>query len=149
MARLVVETGPAAGSVLEVATRLVLGRAENGIGALGNDRKLSRRHASITVIGTGLVIEDLGSRNGTVVSGRRISHPVAVAVGDLIEIGASRLRVESIGATMVVGTVGVTDAEVPISVRPRLAARTRRHVGVIMAIVVASAVVVTVQLLNR
>ena len=149
MARLTVEAGPAAGSVLEVTVRLVVGRAEDGVGSLGHDPKLSRRHASITVIGSGLVIEDLESRNGTLVSGRRISHPVAVAVGDVIELGSSRLRVDSTGAAPAAGSGAVVDAGVRPLAGPPGRTGARRHAAVVIAIVVAALVVVTVQVLTR
>lgn len=52
---------------------------------------VSRRHARIVVDGTTAVLEDLGSRNGTYVAGRRISTPVQLANGDRIKIGGANL----------------------------------------------------------
>jgi DNA-binding winged helix-turn-helix (wHTH) protein len=49
--------------------------------------RVSRRHARITVRGERAVLEDLGSRNGTLVGGRRIQGPVELAAGDTIELG--------------------------------------------------------------
>jgi DNA-binding winged helix-turn-helix (wHTH) protein len=49
--------------------------------------KVSRRHARI-VVGDGRVtIEDLGSKNGTIVSGRKIQSPAGLAPGDRIQVG--------------------------------------------------------------
>jgi len=48
---------------------------------------VSRRHASIMVEGRRTVIADLGSKNGTVVRGKRISGGAALNDRDEIEIG--------------------------------------------------------------
>jgi transcriptional regulator with PAS, ATPase and Fis domain len=50
------------------------------------DRFMSTRHARLAVQGQSLVLEDLGSKNGTLVNGRRISRQ-ALVDGDLIELG--------------------------------------------------------------
>jgi pSer/pThr/pTyr-binding forkhead associated (FHA) protein len=55
------------------------------------DSTVSRRHAKVTVCGTTVVIEDLGSRNGTFVRGLRLSTPVRLADGDDLCIGAVAL----------------------------------------------------------
>ena len=52
---------------------------------------VSRRHARILVAGGTATIEDLGSRNGTSVRGRRISSPTRLESGDRIKIGATTL----------------------------------------------------------
>ena len=53
--------------------------------------RVSRRHAKITVTGSRAVLEDLGSRNGTSVSGRRIEGPVELAGGDTIGVGPEEI----------------------------------------------------------
>jgi DNA-binding winged helix-turn-helix (wHTH) protein len=53
--------------------------------------RVSRRHARITVRGGRAVLEDLGSRNGTLVGGRRIEGPVELAAGDAIEVGPEEI----------------------------------------------------------
>ena len=52
---------------------------------------VSRRHARIVVAGDAATIEDLKSRNGTFVDGRRITSPTPLANGDKIKIGAASL----------------------------------------------------------
>ena len=49
---------------------------------------MSRRHAKLTPQDGGYVITDLGSHNGTVVDGERISRPVKLTPGCTITIGA-------------------------------------------------------------
>ena len=64
----------------------LLGR-DNGCLVRSRSVRVSRRHAKITVRGMRAVIEDLGSRNGTSVGGRRIEGPVELAGGDTIGVG--------------------------------------------------------------
>ena len=72
---------------------LVLGRGESGDGALAGDPELSRRHATISADDGRVIVEDLGSTNGTLVNGQAISAPTPAAPGDTIEVGSTTLRV--------------------------------------------------------
>ncbi|MEX1309522.1 MAG: SpoIIE family protein phosphatase [Candidatus Sulfomarinibacteraceae bacterium] len=58
------------------------------------DRFLSRRHARLTRNGDNWQIDDLGSRNGTFINGRRIDQPAEIKVGDSIALSASVINVE-------------------------------------------------------
>ncbi len=90
-----VATGPAAGSLISVGYEpFVMGRSEPGIGRLGDDSELSRRHAAITRLDEErLLIEDLGSTNGTFVNGQQIAAPNLIGVGDSVEVGATTLEI--------------------------------------------------------
>jgi EmrB/QacA subfamily drug resistance transporter len=93
-ARLEVTEGPAAGTQIAIGLEpMVFGRAEEGKGKLGDDSELSRRHARISQQDGKLLVEDLGSTNGTLVNGREISEPATVGLGEVIELGTSKLRV--------------------------------------------------------
>ena len=93
--RLKIVAGNAAGDTVEVEDELVIGRQAEGAGSLANDIEISRRHAVIRAEADGtFVIEDLGSTNGTYVNGRRVDAPLALEVGDRIEVGASALVVQ-------------------------------------------------------
>lgn len=70
-----------------------VGRAE-GCGLRIDDPRVSRRHARLVREGEQLVIEDLGSPNGTVVNGLRVGRQV-LQDGDLLVLGKFRLRVEA------------------------------------------------------
>ena len=48
---------------------------------------VSRQHARITWTGTGYVVEDLGSTNGTFVNRERASGPRTLKSGDLVQLG--------------------------------------------------------------
>ncbi len=61
------------------------------------DRSLSRQHARLRFEGEGWFIEDLGSRNGTLVNRLRIDRPTALRPGDVVSLGASSVTVRKIG----------------------------------------------------
>ena len=67
-------------------TRTRMGRAlENEIVIL--DKRSSREHAVIRFKGRKVVVEDLGSTNGTYLNGERLRAPVDLRDGDCITIG--------------------------------------------------------------
>jgi DNA-binding winged helix-turn-helix (wHTH) protein len=87
------------------ACRIILGDREVGLprGAhiLGrsadaavfvDDVGVSRHHARITVGDEGAVLEDLGSKNGTMLNGRAIEGPTLLADGAAIVLGATALK---------------------------------------------------------
>jgi|CXWL01.1.fsa_nt_gi serine phosphatase RsbU (regulator of sigma subunit) len=69
---------------------LVIGRAAE-CGLTIPDRFLSRRHARLYREGGLALVEDLGSRNGTLVNGERIAGPTPVVGGDVIRISGSQI----------------------------------------------------------
>jgi len=68
----------------------VLGR-DPGARVPIDDVSASRHHARIVIEGFAARLEDLGSKNGTYVHGRRLDVPVALRDGDEISIGSVRL----------------------------------------------------------
>ena len=48
---------------------------------------VSRRHAQISLSGAGLMVEDLGSSNGTYVNGHRLTAPLVLQPGDRLNLG--------------------------------------------------------------
>jgi len=64
----------------------LLGRVDEGVVWIDSP-SVSRRHARIRVEGGQAVLEDLGSKNGTLLRGQRISAPVPLADGDEIRLG--------------------------------------------------------------
>jgi len=49
---------------------------------------VSRRHARFVVTADGTTLEDLGSKNGTLLGSERVTSPVPLADGDAIRIGS-------------------------------------------------------------
>jgi serine phosphatase RsbU (regulator of sigma subunit) len=77
---------------------IVIGRS-SGAGIAVPDRSMSRRHARLYRDGETWYVEDLGSRNGTLVNGRRIGGPTALTIGNSVRIGSTTITVaEPVGA---------------------------------------------------
>lgn len=85
--RLVMRTGPSVGKTYALdKSEMFLGRdLSNDI--VINDPEISRRHARLFVQGSGYIIEDLGSTNGTFVNGQRLMGPNVLRPGDMITFG--------------------------------------------------------------
>jgi pSer/pThr/pTyr-binding forkhead associated (FHA) protein len=58
-----------------------------------NEPFVSATHARFTLQGPALVLEDLGSTNGTLVNGHPINQPVTLRDGDDVQIGVAIMRV--------------------------------------------------------
>jgi DNA-binding winged helix-turn-helix (wHTH) protein len=89
--------------VLAIGENLV-GR-EPTVEVLLDSVRVSRRHAKIIVIGETASIEDLGSRNGTIVNGARLDDSAALSDGDEIVIGGFVIRFRSGDETPTVSDV--------------------------------------------
>jgi DNA-binding winged helix-turn-helix (wHTH) protein len=103
-----------------VALWLQLGRREIPLGqgenVLGRDPdsviwidspRASRRHAIIRVAGAEATIEDLGSKNGTLVNGSRVESPTRLRDGDRVEVGVAMMyRALAVGDSTETGTSG-------------------------------------------
>lgn len=116
----VIEEASPAGPVISLwSCRLIWGKREvalnPGENMLGRTHEaaawieaesVSRRHARVVVSGQGASIEDLGSKNGTFLNGKRLREPQALAAGDLLRAGSVDVRVG------VVAALGSTDTSV-------------------------------------
>ena len=71
---------------------LVVGRALDADLTL-SDPFLSRRHSRFFRRGAELFVEDLGSRNGTIVNGAAIQGPTAVKPGDTVKISGTLIQI--------------------------------------------------------
>ena len=69
----------------------ILGRAPDAAVCV-DDSGVSRHHAKITVGPEGATLEDLGSKNGTILNGEPLNDPAALADGSLIVLGATALK---------------------------------------------------------
>ena len=94
--RLRVLEGPGVepGTIVEVSSSSVLGRAPDSALSLDGDEFASAHHARIEAGADGVWVEDLGSTNGTFVNGSRVSERRLLRQGDVIRIGQTELRVE-------------------------------------------------------
>ena len=82
------------------AGTFVLGPGENLLGrsddatVVIDGAGISRIHARVVVDGQTATIEDLGSKNGTFVAGKRVGEPTPLADGDSIHLGDTMLSIE-------------------------------------------------------
>ncbi|MCC7382470.1 MAG: FHA domain-containing protein [Deltaproteobacteria bacterium] len=74
---------------------IVIGRHRDSLLRL-KEAGISRRHLTVQLEGDRLILEDLGSANGTLVNGRRIAGKVEVQASDAIQIGSFTLRVRAL-----------------------------------------------------
>lgn len=97
---LVVEQSPHAHEgwafVIPPGARMVAGRAPDTDIHLP-DTFVSSRHARVEARPDGVLVEDLGSTNGTFVNGTEIEGTVLMGPGDTLAVGDSTFRVEARG----------------------------------------------------
>jgi hypothetical protein len=85
--QLVMHAGPTPGKVFPLTEgELTIGRDINNQ-IIINDAEISRRHTRLVLQGDAYMIEDLGSTNGTFVSGQRLSGPRLLRPSDTIRLG--------------------------------------------------------------
>lgn len=89
-----VERGPKTlrGVQLSVIGPIIVGRAP-GADILIPDDVVSRRHARFTLMGGDLMVEDLGSANGTRLNGEPVTQIQRCNEGDVIRIGGVDIKV--------------------------------------------------------
>ncbi len=92
MCKLQISAGPATGTTIELVGAMIIGREDADITVAG-DTEMSRRHARLRVEDGRVLVEDLGSTNGTFVGGRRITSPVWLDSDTELELGLSRMTV--------------------------------------------------------
>lgn len=70
----------------------IIGRGENAHLRPSSDL-ISRRHCALRINNGQLIIEDLGSRNGTYVNGEKLNGPHVAKSGDLLRVGRLQFNV--------------------------------------------------------
>lgn len=92
-ALVIVEPATAAGQRHPVTGTLSIGRAA-GCEITLDDTFISQLHARVTIGQSGVVVEDLGSTNGTYLNRKRVTAPVVVQPGDVIQVGSTVLELQ-------------------------------------------------------
>jgi pSer/pThr/pTyr-binding forkhead associated (FHA) protein len=83
---LVVQGKPEGKEILIRTARFLIGRNPD-CDIRPNSDLISRQHCEITQVGEEVRLKDMGSSNGTIVNGERISGEVVLNDGDLIQVG--------------------------------------------------------------
>ncbi len=85
--QLVMSQGPQPGQTFTLDQHLLTVGRDPSSDIVINDPQVSRQHARIMRRGSLMVIEDLGSTNGTFVNGMRLTVPHTLANGDVVGLG--------------------------------------------------------------
>lgn len=88
-------TGPYAGRTFEVNGDGVLGRDTSSAVSIPDDVFVSSQHARLFRDGRRTMIEDLGSRNGTMINDDLVKGAEKISTGDIVQIGQTSFRVVS------------------------------------------------------
>ena len=86
---LVAQSGPLNGQRWALHKAFILGREEN-CDIVISDRQVSRHHARFQIAPDGVLLEDLGSKNGTHHNGAPLIAPVYLQDGDTIQIALAQ-----------------------------------------------------------
>lgn len=93
-AHLIIENGPHAGKELPLRHTTAVGRVAGNSVRL-SDETVSAKHARLSFHGGQWWLEDLASRNGTMVNGLSVEEPLVVTYGDEIHFGRVQVRLEA------------------------------------------------------
>lgn len=116
---LVAQLGPLRGERWPIDRPLLIGR-ERGCDVVIPDRQVSRYHARLTPGPNGVVLEDLGSKNGTHYNGVPLTAPVVLQDGDTIHIAATQeFQFLASDATMPLQTAPVRNGRLLLDIRAR------------------------------
>ncbi len=116
---LVAQHGPLDGGRWPLDRTLMLGR-DPGCDIVIPDRQVSRYHARLTTNTGGIVLEDLGSKNGTSHNNSPLLAPVVLQDGDIIKIAvAQEFMFLSSDATMPLEAVTSRNDRLVLDMRSR------------------------------
>jgi pSer/pThr/pTyr-binding forkhead associated (FHA) protein len=92
--KVAVVDGPLAGTSVPLSSLPVtIGRADDSTIVI-NDDYVSQRHARLVPNGTAWMLEDLGSTNGTLLDGAKLTATTEVHAGSQIKIGRTILELQ-------------------------------------------------------
>lgn len=89
VALLVGQAGPLNNQRWALRKTMIVGR-EASCEIVVADRQVSRHHARFTVTSNGILLEDMGSKNGTYVNGQTIKEKVYLQDGDIVQIALAQ-----------------------------------------------------------
>ena len=90
---LVLEPVEMSGRRFSIGNELTVGRSA-GCSITLDDTYVSQVHAKVTRQESGVVLEDLGSTNGTYLNRQRVAAPVVMAVGDRVLVGSTVMELQ-------------------------------------------------------
>ena len=121
---LIAQTGPLNGQRWSIDKAIVIGR-DAACEVVILDRQVSRYHARLMPASNGVILEDLGSKNGTFRNGVRLDESMVLQDGDLVQIALVQYFVFLSSDATVPLVSGIPVTEEPIY-RLHLDTRSRR-----------------------
>jgi len=116
---LVAQEGPLSNQRWPLARTVVLGR-DSTCDIVIPDRQVSRYHARITPTKEGMILEDLGSKNGTHCNGTALSAPLVLQDGDVVQIAlAQQFQYLTSDATMPLSDLAGRPGRLMVDARSR------------------------------
>ncbi len=89
---LVVDSGKHVGRQLKLkAGKIIVGRSEEAQVRIGS-ADVSREHCTLRPTAEGVLVEDHGSRNGTLINDERITSQTLLTPGSILTVGPMRFR---------------------------------------------------------
>ena len=88
-ALIIAQKGPLEGQQWTVVSSLIIGR-DAGCDIAIADRQVSRHHARLSHTDEGVLLEDLGSKNGTHKNGETLNKPVILKEGDSFQVALAQ-----------------------------------------------------------
>lgn len=117
MDRLIFLSGPMAGYTFELdRTEVSVGRESGNRLQLLGDRCISRKHAIIYKSGHQVMIEDLASKNGSLVNGHRLTAPTPLNNGDVLQMAYHVMRYEQVADTVI--PIGHKNVDLVVTEQP-------------------------------
>jgi pSer/pThr/pTyr-binding forkhead associated (FHA) protein len=132
-------SGPTFGKTFGVVGTLTLGRSSECDISIASD-EISRHHAKLQVVPDGVLVEDLGSANGTFVNNQRVHGATLMKPGDELRLDTVRFMLMSPGVEVHPAPSARPEAPTATQARKKSSAGLWIAVIVIVAAVVALAV---------
>lgn len=82
------------GTAYPIATVVAIGRDDDNTIRIVGDSYISAHHARVSRAGDRVVLDDLGSTNGTYLNGTKVNQQQTVHVGDRIQVGYTVLEAQ-------------------------------------------------------
>ena len=93
---LVVDSGKHRGRQVPLkGETIIIGRSEEAQVRIGS-ADVSREHCTLRPTASGVLVEDHGSRNGTLIDDERITAQVLLAAGSTLTVGPMRFRLANV-----------------------------------------------------
>jgi len=89
---IVIEPKASKGTAIGLTQEVTFGRAEGCTVSVPEDTFVSQLHARVFNDSGNIIVEDLGSTNGTYLNGTRLTAPTALHRGDRIQFGSTVLE---------------------------------------------------------